>query len=613
MDEMEKEIEEEFNDVGIDIEGNLVIIEKLKSVCNAYELAVSELVAKWFTFSAQNNDCELTFDILEDFCKSVAQSSYNAKKGKRQSNQVVQPALYDINTIESCIQEQEEEEDMLLGYAKTPQSKGLGKRLHTTPDELTNKRIASLARTPSAKAFSPASFSPNVAPSPKYEGRQNVGEVVASYPQAVGVVKTWHGTKNSIDVRQYCEKSHLKQPYKYMYEKLSEKAEVLNYLIEDLSQTMANAFSLPEFQPVSHNSQQEITVCGRICCDAIGKLNSKSIILEGSKELSNGQRIKLDPTKLQNFSFFPGQVITAKGIKSGSSFIASEIHDGVRLPFNCTVNKDQAIKEDDFTVYIACGPFITSDTLSNAPLMDFLDVVVSEVPDLVIMLGPFIDSKIRSIENAEVDFAFEEKFDEFINVIMNSVVSAGTKVVLAPSQRDAHHHFIYPQPPFEIPEVQSGKSEKLRERVHSVADPSTLLINDVVFGITTTDILFHLGSEEAFSFAPGSSNRLGRLCSHILKQQNYYPLQPPAEDVNIDYTHFEPYAVMPISPDVLVVPSDLRFFVKEVEGCLCVNPGRLVKGQAGGSYAKLHVKPSKIANNDKSVALNKTTVQIVKI
>lgn len=42
---------------------------------------------------------------------------------------------------------------------------------------------------------------------------------------------------------------------------------------------------------------------------------------------------------------------------------------------------------DDFTVYIACGPFITSDTLSNAPLMDFLDVVVSEVPDLVIMVG----------------------------------------------------------------------------------------------------------------------------------------------------------------------------------------------------------------------------------
>ena len=32
-----------------------------------------------------------------------------------------------------------------------------------------------------------------------------------------------------------------------------------------------------------------------------------------------------------------------------------------------------------------------------------------------------------------------------------------------------------------------------------MSDPSTLFLNDVVFGITSTDILFHLGSEEAFS------------------------------------------------------------------------------------------------------------------
>ena len=43
---------------------------------------------------------------------------------------------------------------------------------------------------------------------------------------------------------------------------------------------------------------------------------------------------------------------------------------------------------------------------------------------------------------------------------------------------------------------------------------------------------------------------------------SYYPLQPPSEDVNIDYTHFEQYSTMQVSPDVLILPSDLRFFVK---------------------------------------------------
>lgn len=45
---------------------------------------------------------------------------------------------------------------------------------------------------------------------------------------------------------------------------------------------------------------------------------------------------------------------------------------------------------------------------------------------------------------------------------------------------------------------------------------------------------------------------------------SYYPLHPTHEDVNLDYEHFESHAHMPITPDVLVVPSDLRYFVKVI-------------------------------------------------
>jgi DNA polymerase alpha subunit B len=46
---------------------------------------------------------------------------------------------------------------------------------------------------------------------------------------------------------------------------------------------------------------------------------------------------------------------------------------------------------------------------------------------------------------------------------------------------------------------------------------------------------------------------------------------------------------LPISPDIMLLPSDLRFFAKNVNSTLVVNPGRLTKFGAGGTFAKLAV------------------------
>lgn len=43
---------------------------------------------------------------------------------------------------------------------------------------------------------------------------------------------------------------------------------------------------------------------------------------------------------------------------------------------------------------------------------------------------------------------------------------------------------------------------------------------------------------------------------------SYYPLHPTSEDVNLDYERFESHCFMPVTPDVLIVPSDLRYFMK---------------------------------------------------
>ena len=43
---------------------------------------------------------------------------------------------------------------------------------------------------------------------------------------------------------------------------------------------------------------------------------------------------------------------------------------------------------------------------------------------------------------------------------------------------------------------------------------------------------------------------------------SYYPLHPPADDVNLDYEQFEKHALLPYNPDILILPSDLRYFAK---------------------------------------------------
>lgn len=53
----------------------------------------------------------------------------------------------------------------------------------------------------------------------------------------------------------------------------------------------------------------------------------------------------------------------------------------------------------------------------------------------------------------------------------------------------------------------------------------------------------------------GFLNWLFHLCS-------YYPLYPPHEDMAIDYENFYTYAQLPVTPDVFIVPSELRYFVK---------------------------------------------------
>jgi hypothetical protein len=52
------------------------------------------------------------------------------------------------------------------------------------------------------------------------------------------------------------------------------------------------------------------------------------------------------------------------------------------------------------------------------------------------------------------------------------------------------------------------------------------------------------------------------LCTYVIFVCRYYPLYPPHPEVPIDMEQFDNYCRLPVTPNLFVLPSDLRCFVK---------------------------------------------------
>uniref|UniRef100_A0A3B3ZTL9 DNA polymerase alpha subunit B n=1 Tax=Periophthalmus magnuspinnatus TaxID=409849 RepID=A0A3B3ZTL9_9GOBI len=576
-----------------------IVLDKIEQcICN--RIHADEMVLEWVAYSSTKKGLNLTVETLERFEHEFQILSKRSKSKQSSRREETLGRTRDIHTLQEM--KVEEEEDNLLDSYSTP-AKGSQKRALTTPEQPQSKRSALLASP--GLLLSPASFSP-LTPSQKYSQRGGKGEVVVSFGLVQGT--RWMGRSSpgigvQLELLEGPEVT-LTSSYKFMFQRLRDiHNAVLTDKIEELGESLKSHFHIDEFSPVSLPAQDAITVLGQICCDSNGKLNAHSVLLEAGPE-QGGQQIPVDLSELKEYSLFPGQVVAMDGMNTtGRKLVASKLHEGVPLPFYTPV-KLEVDETEPLNVLVACGPFTPSDTLTYDPLLDLINVITRDRPDVCLLLGPFVDSKHEQIEKAQVTETFEAIFSRCIESIVDGTKSVGCRLVFVPSQRDIHHPFVYPQPPFTLTNFNKDHAQ----RVTLVPDPCTLLIDGVTFGLTSTDILFHMGAEE---ISGAGSDRFSRILKHILTQR-YYPLYPPVEEVNMDYEKFQSYGQMPLTPDVLIIPSELRYFIKDVLGCVCVNPGRLTKGQVGGTYGRLLIQRSAPSEEEKRVSPC-LAAQVVKI
>ncbi|CAA7403223.1 unnamed protein product [Spirodela intermedia] len=606
---MEEEIKSEFLRSGFSLSDEGQVLQQCLAFCINHSLSPSDLVSHWevYYLNRQLSGFKVDYAHMNGF-----QSHIQTEQKENMIREESRLHIYSSNDVDMLVND--EDIDAKESFSNTPVCPSEGPYIES--DNImavsgTNKRssvkgssVNSNRLTPFGQRTKKFVVQLTFNPQDMENGKREDFEIQDD--NFIRRVKP--GERCSLQI--YC--SRPTSGCRFMYDKIEEKFVSLENRIRKHISAFAASGLHGEPTDASLASQKSIFAVGMVCCDGEGRLNKNSALLQGCLEHSGGQRVRLDLHNLVNFSLFPGQVIGVEGHNpSGHCLIVSKVIDFLPIfvpPITPSAKKQVMDKEylpgsiiektKLLSLIIAAGPFTTSDNLLFEPLADLLAYASRKPPQLLILMGPFIDSEHPEVKKGAPSKSFDDIFNvEIITRLQDYVgfLGSAVRVVLLPATRDANHDYVYPQPAFEI-----FPHEEIKNQIVCLANPSMFGANEVTVGCNTVDILKQLSSEEISVMSPdvSSGDRLGRLAGHVLSQRSFYPLYPPSVDVPLDLSLAPEALEISLTPDILLMPSDLTPFVKvlslaersetgEPARCVCVNPGRLAKGIGGGTFAEL--------------------------
>ncbi|XP_073224975.1 uncharacterized protein [Cicer arietinum] len=600
---MKEEIKSEFKKAGFDLDEEEEILSKCLTFCINYSLTPSDLVSSWevYYLNRQLNEPTVENAEMEGFLIHL-QNITKEDIIKEETGL----HLYSIKDVEMILNNVDDDIKDDTPSTPTNHHQNVYSPTHDTPslygNVLASGKPANLV-TPFSKRKDrfAVKFSINTMPDVE-NGRQELNHENAENDEYSIVTR--------VQTRKRCSLvfhgSGPKPGCRFMYDRTEDRINAIESRIRKHARALVASGLYEEPTDPTVASPRSIFAVGMICCDGEGRLNEKSVMLQSSIEHSGGECVRLDLQRLSHFSVFPGQVVGIGGHNpSGHCLVASKLVDCVPTPvanedFNpskkLAIDKenpptDLLCNQRELSMIIAAGPFTTTDNLLFEPLVELLAYAKRRPPQLLVLLGPFIDSEHPDIKKGTVDMVFNDIFRfEVLKKLEDYVECMGSavRVLLVPSIRDANHDFVFPQPAFDISLPQ----------ISSLTNPGIFEANEVKVGCCTLDVLKQISGEEISRIAADGKpiDRLSRLTNHILNQQSFYPLYPPAESVPLDFSLTPETLQLSLVPDVLILPSDIKYFVKvlnkesdEINGmkCIAVNPGRLAKGEGGGTFVEL--------------------------
>ncbi|PAV73916.1 hypothetical protein WR25_07719 isoform J [Diploscapter pachys] len=426
-----------------------------------------------------------------------------------------------------------------------------------------------------------------------FEKRKDVGKIVSSLK---GKLFQSSGKAAKISIGLVTE------PVPQFY--ASDKpAYVINAKSERMTK-MANIFKeqypeITEWHNAAIISPESVFVYGEVVNDIwegqpFGEGNPATLLVDDE----NGSLVKLDLTNIKDFCLFSGMIIAMQGVnENGETFVASKLFQ-LQSPALPKIQPENLVDSGNLHIMVACGPFTSNVNCSYSHLQMFLDLVKEQKPNIVILMGPFVDRRNKSLTEKDkntVAITYETQHEAVLLMIARALEGTSTHVILQPNaQRDACLVPEFPCSPLQVPgeisrilgEVAFVISRNFYyyffnfQRLHLISDPAIISVNGIQIGMVGPDILAHLSKStwlvQDESDSQPSMDRITRLAASLLSQRLLYPLCPP--HIPASLCNISSNTSFSVSPHLIILPSMLIACLKPIPSAsLAINPSSLCR------------------------------------
>lgn len=254
------------------------------------------------------------------------------------------------------------------------------------------------------------------------------GKVVYTFgtSQLIKSINWVNTTKQSITFERISE--DFSENQNYMYDNLLQKTNIAADRIFDIGEEICTKLmkERPEVYDKDllndvfkkHDSTQTtIKRVGRICSDNDCQLDLHSTLFICADEL-NLESYQLHFDRMKSFALFPGQTVFVQGVNPRRDiFFVDEIVSERYLSY-----ADPPQVTENLNIIVAAGPFTSQDDLSCEPLNELVAYCKQNKPDVLILLGPFLDADHPLVLDGSMRMSMEQFFENTIfQKVMNNV------------------------------------------------------------------------------------------------------------------------------------------------------------------------------------------------
>ncbi|KAM3723083.1 DNA polymerase alpha subunit [Dirofilaria immitis] len=419
-----------------------------------------------------------------------------------------------------------------------------------------------------------------------YQNRKDSGKVVLKFTGKNFIGKRNGTTKNGNICKVVVEKLYnddYKNLLQYGAEKDLEQVEAFVSRVRNLCSIIKEENKIiAEDEEMDSLSLMRTLYLGFIVNNTEDPLDISNCSLQCIDQ--NATLINLDLSNLKAYSLFPGKIVAFRGVFVSDTFVPNEIFEPKEPPI-APLNKQQDI--DLLHIWCACGPFSSSKTLSYEQLYDLIELVKEERPNILILIGPFIDRTSPVVRSPQCCYTYEDLMDVLLAKIDNALSGTDVQVLIVPNgKKDAALRPSFPTPPFRS---FKQRKQQLSKNIILLPDPATVRIAGIEFAVTASEIIQHLGRDEIGHLnSCEDEDRMSRLVRNLFRQRSLYPLYPAAHDLTYRLREAVERTFLPAIPHIIILPSVLAPTVKIVADSMFVNTNALVRG-SGGTFMKLKI------------------------